>query len=194
MQIDQIKVYSFKELEQKLRQVPLKGDPTVRIYEKARILRPALIEPSELLIAQHYVMNPILVNIEEINKQLQEKGISFMDMEGYISFNTLEDPLEWVDLLPPVVEWQPEEKKYLICDGAHRVSLAKMRGRKIKVVRTLDLDPTYPYYAYPNANNWEDVKFVQEPPDKKKNYRDPKNYKFYFRDFNAPFSNVTKKR
>ena len=194
MIIDEVKVYTFKELESRLRRVPLVGNRNIKLYSEATIERPALMKPNDLRIAQHYIMNPILHAIVNINKQLLAKGISFMDMEGFISFNTEEDPTEWTDLLPPVVEWDQASNGWLICDGAHRVSVAHLAGRNIKVVRISDIDEKYPYYAYANYNGWKDVKQVDTPPEVKKNYRYPDSYKDYFRDFNAPFTNVTKKR
>jgi hypothetical protein len=54
----------------------------------------------------------------------------------------------------------------------------------------------YPYYAYALGGGWSEVAVVEKLPDgrRRKEYRNPENYRALFRDFNAVFPGVQKDR
>lgn len=59
-----------------------------------------------------------------------------------------------------------------------------------------NVPPEYPYYAYALEKGWGEVEELDELPDNylKKAYRDPRNYKALFRNFNELFPGIQKQR
>jgi len=102
-------------------------------------------------------------------------------------------------LTPPIIEESIEpdgNKIQLINDGMHRIYTARKLGKKINVVLVRNVPTKFPYYAYPLKNEWDDVRELPEIPNNfiKKEYRDKKNYKALFRNFNEVFPNIQKQR
>ncbi len=68
----------------------------------------------------------------------------------------------------------------LICDGAHRVFLAKEKNEYFTGVNISGVNPEYPYYAHPNG--WDKVNIVDTVPktlEEKKFYRYEDCYALY---------------
>ncbi len=102
-------------------------------------------------------------------------------------------------MLPPIVEESHEPSGrtvLLINDGIHRIYAARSLGMPISVVLARNVPAEYPYYAYALPNGWAGVAELGELPDEfmKKEYRQPKNYKALFRNFNALFPGIQKQR
>jgi hypothetical protein len=69
-------------------------------------------------------------------------------------------------------------------------------GRDPSIIHVSGLPPEYPYYAYGIEEGWSGVVAIDELTDgfKKKDYRNPDNYKALFRDFNAVFPGIQEQR
>jgi hypothetical protein len=78
----------------------------------------------------------------------------------------------------------------------HRCYAARSLGLPISVVTVRNMPIVYPYYAYALGGGWSEVAAVEKLPDgrRRKEYRNPENYRALFRDFNAVFPGVQKDR
>ncbi|MFH1802728.1 MAG: hypothetical protein ABH864_04770 [archaeon] len=131
---------------------------------------------------------------------MADHGIDPLRLSGALEIRN-ENGEIWT-LTPPIVEFTPRHVFYvpqpgeldhgqrrtriyvpLICDGAHRVGVAREAGGDFIGVSIEGADDAYPYYAHPNG--WGDVKIVDEVPgtmDEKKMYLLADSYALY-RDF-----------
>ncbi len=186
------------ELFQKLRQVSMRTDPERRIYASSG-METREVTPDLIAVAQRYLLREQLEKIEELYRAFREQfGIDLFALTGYVTFTTDEDPELVIDFLPVVVEEDRNDgNAMLICDGAHRMWVAKKLHKRPTVVFIRDVPADLPYYAHANDHGWNDVTVVDEPPeagsDDRRNYRQ-KDYKPLFRNFNSAFNNVTSKR
>ena len=78
----------------------------------------------------------------------------------------------------------------------HRIHTARKLGLPINVILAQKVPVTFPYYAYPLKNGWNDVAELDYIPNDfvKKTYRDKDNYKALFRNFNAVLPGIQKQR
>lgn len=196
-----------KELFDKLRQVRLKG--TIRgverpyPYQLARIsLQEGMDIENFLFPPQRYVLTPTVNAIVELDKSFSSLDVDIFALEGALYF-WLEgmDPEKDkpIPFLPPIVEESCERGEkvvFLVNDGMHRTWTARKLGRPLNIVLVQDIPEQYPYYAYALDGGWKDVEEIAELTDgyKKKDYRDPQNYKALFRDFNEHFPGVQEQR
>ena len=197
MNITKCQLYDQITLVSKLRAVTLENSSVVTIYRNAEI-QLVEINLNDLYPAQLYVLESELAKITAIRSAFLRKGIDILALNGYIKFWTDTDRNMPVDILPPMVEESLKSdgnKVFLICDGLHRLYLARKLGIKVKVVLIQNIPEEFPYYAYPNENKWDDVIEIDELPQGfvKKRYR-VENHRKLFRDFNSAFDNVGRRR
>jgi hypothetical protein len=186
----------FTEVEKKLRRVHLSGQPEMLIYKNAKIHLEKSVDPKEIKIAQKYVLREQLERIVTLRNSLLGHGYDIFDISGYLHVecgNGYEP--EVFDVLPPVVEWSPEDDVWLLNDGMHRMFLALTLNRRINCIFISNILDDLPYYAYPSENGWDGVEVLDclTKNTIKKKYR-IENYRTLFRDFNSSFTNVTKIR
>lgn len=194
MIITRLETFSREKLLQSLKQTRLKGHGQALVYEKSRLELVEQVDPDQLYPAQRYVLKEQLETVYHLFHKLD---VDIFNLDGGILF--------WVDekgpipLTPPLVENSKEPDGRiipLINDGMHRVYAAKRLGKKINCVMVHEVPEKWPYYAFALENGWDGVREMDELPKgfAKKRYRNPKNHKDLFRDFNAIFPGIQKKR
>lgn len=195
----------WKELEQKIREVPLleKGDNGAEVfpYSTAKIaIRNVSVK--ELCCPSKYALK---INLEEqrrLHQFLLESGIDSLSLTSGVELTDGSGEI-W-SLLPPVVEvveqeviFPPREGELdhsnrsslipmqMLIDGVHRVLLARELDRELNVLHITGVDPHYPYYALPNS--WSELQVLNELPrsaQEKKLYRRGNCYGL-FRNFDT---------
>lgn len=170
-----------QELLSRLKRTRLCGFDQAEVYANAT-LSIETVSIENLLPTQTYVLRPITNFLRGLADSLE---VDIFHLDGALV-------LDGVPFLPPIVEESPEG--LILNDGMHRTWVARERCSTINAVVARGLPPEYPYYAYPLADGWNGVAEVDERPTVKKRYRDPKNYKALFRDFNEVFPNVQVQR
>lgn len=156
------------------------------------------INPNDVYPAQYYVLRSELNKVSYIRSLILEKGIDIFSLDGYLKVWTDENDASVVDILPPVIEesmTRTGDKVPIVCDGLHRVYLARKLESKINLIYVKDIPEEYPYYAYPNKNGWDDVVEIDSLPHGyiKKDYRIT-SHRTLFRDFNSAFDNVGRRK
>ena len=125
------------------------------------------------------------------------RGVDIFSLHGALFFRSEESGEEEIPFLPPIVEqsMEPDGRLlWIINDGMHRIAAARRLRQRINVVTVVGA--TRPYYAFATPNGWADVTEITELTEdfKKKEYRNPEDYKALFRDFNGVFPGVQKQR
>lgn len=192
MKIVKVEKHSADELLQRLHRISMLTHPDVMIYDKAFIslekIRTEFLSPP-----QSYVLTSELQKVRNLRWALKEFGIELFCLDGYVSIY-LEGNDEPVDVLPPVIEESVEADgsvHFLICDGMHRVSLARMECFIPQVVYVRGIPKDKPYYAYPVPGGWDAVVTRDDLPEGFiKKWHRIKEYKTLYRDFNSAFCNV----
>lgn len=192
MKIVSIERHSAGELLERMRRVSMLTHPDVFIYRDAFIslekIRTDFLSPP-----QSYILTSELQKVRNLRWQLKEFGVELFCLDGYVSV-WLEDSDEPVDVLPPVVEESVEEDgsvHNIICDGMHRISLARMEWFIPQVVFVRGIPKDKPYYAYPVAGGWSQVVTREDLPEGFiKKWHRIKEYKTLYRNFNSAFTNV----
>jgi hypothetical protein len=197
MDIIEAQHHGAEELLEKMRQVPLKEQPQIKLYESA-LISLELIHTNCLHPAQNYLWLQELRKVQELRWSLLEHGIDMFRLDGYVTYTVRETDESAItyDLYPPVIEESFEADGTLaliINDGMHRVYLARLEWIIPQVVYVRGLPKSYPYYAYPRPQGWEGLDLLADNPDKeqylKKCHRIRKN-KALYRNFQSVFSNV----
>lgn len=194
MQVTRVEPIVDPPLLEALRRVPLR-DGVVRPYAAARLSLETL-ETSVLAPAQNYVLRDGVERVLRLREALAVHEVDPFALDGAVLVTTEQGV---VPLLPPVVEESHEPDgttALLVADGLHRVSGARSLGLPLTVVVVRDVDPAWPYYAYPLAEGWAGVELldVLREGRQKKAYRQPQSYKALFRDFNAVYPGVQQQR
>lgn len=192
MKINQLTYYNKKTLFKKLRQINLYQQDDQFPYQDATFkLKPIFVK--DIAVAQYYVLGAGLDRIWDLHRALDKYHIDLFKLNGFLRLNTSEFGI--FDVLPPIVEISEADGGIpLLCDGLHRLYAASACDGHFYVNTVVVENVKLPYYALPNKNGWEDIKYcIDDPPKIRKNYR-IKNYKSLFRDFNSQFINVTKVR
>lgn len=192
MEILKVEKHSAEELLARLRRVGMFTDPDRHVYRDCTIslekIRPEFLSPP-----QTYVLTGELLKVRQLRWALREHGIDLFALDGYVSIH-LAGCDEPVDVLPPVVEESIEadgRPHLLICDGMHRVTLARQENLIPQVIYVRGLPADLPYYAYPVPGGWAAVEMREDlPPGYIKKWHRIKNYKTLYRDFNTAFLNV----
>lgn len=199
MTLLEMRAFDERELLDRLRRVRLKGHGQPAIYANAELTLERGVDPDQLAPAQRYVLAPGVRRTLALREALRDRGVDLFALEGGVWIRTADNPDEEIPVIPPVVEASVERDGrtvLLINDGMHRTFAARMAGSPINVVVVRGVSPDYPYYAYALEEGWADVQELESLPEgfAKKTYRDPKNYKALFRDFNSPFPGVQAQR
>lgn len=186
--------HSEEELIERLRMVNMLQSPDVFPYKNAFISLER-IATDYLYPTQFYVSRKELEKIRNVHFGLQELGWDMFNLGGYLSLD-FGDKI--IDLLPIIVEESIEKSGRvipLINDGQHRAYLARSSWVIPQVVYIRGLPKETPYYAFPLANQWNDVSIIEEEREAplKKNHRIKENKKLY-RCFTQQFSNESKPR
>jgi len=192
MKIVRIVRHDSGELIERLRRVSMLTRPDVLVYRDAFIslekIRTEFLAPP-----QSYILSAELQKVRTLRWQLREYGVELFCLDGYVSIY-LEGHDEPVDVLPPVVEESVEQDgsvHHIICDGMHRIALARMEWAIPQVVYIRGVPAGLPYYAYPVHGGWKDVVLREDLPEGFiKKWHRIKEYKSLYRDFNSSFTNV----
>ncbi len=192
MKIVNVERHGPGELIERLRRVSMLTDPDVLIYREAFIslekIRADLLSPP-----QSYILASELQKVRRLRWALAEFGVELFCLDGYVSvyLDGYEDP---VDVLPPVVEESVEADgsvHMIICDGMHRISLARMEWFIPQVIFIRGIPRDKPYYAYPVPGGWGAVVTRDDLPEGFiKKWHRIEAYKTLYRNFNSAFSNV----
>jgi len=192
MKILRVEKHGSVELIERLRRVSMLTNPEIFIYRESLVslekIRTEFLSPP-----QSYILSAELQKVRNLRWQLKEFGVELFSLDGYVSVY-LEGYEEPVDVLPPVVEESVEEDgsvHNIICDGMHRVSLARMEWVIPQVVFIRGIPRDKPYYAYPVPGGWSRVVTREDLPEGFiKKWHRIKEYKTLYRDFNSAFTNV----
>ncbi|MBR4748292.1 MAG: hypothetical protein IK083_01795 [Abditibacteriota bacterium] len=192
MNIIKIERHSREELMANMRRVSMLKRPEVKCYEGCDItlerMHTDLIAP-----AQRYVLAENVLRARELEWALEKHGIDLFDLDGYVSI-WRDDCEDQIDVLPPVVELSREadgSAVNILNDGMHRVYLARMERKPVKVVYVSGVPEEYPYYSYPLVRGWDDVEIRDELPEGYiKKWHRIEDYKSLYRNFNSGFVNV----
>jgi hypothetical protein len=195
-----VRKYGAEELIARMRRVPLSGDANSLPYKDAAISLEK-IHTDFLAPAQHYVLQDNLERQRNLRHELARHGVDLFGLNGFVEME-VEGQDQPVGLLPPVVEESIEangQVAHLICDGMHRVFLARLEWVIPQVVFVRGIPKNTPYYAYPNVRGWADVAVVSQLSDERgekilKKWHRIENHKSLYRDFTGPFSNMSVSR
>ncbi|MDQ5949479.1 MAG: hypothetical protein QG589_605 [Patescibacteria group bacterium] len=193
---------SEEELLGALKKTRLKGFGNPEIYKDSFLGLRRQMDTNLLVPPQRYVLKPTVNTILSLADEFASRDVDIFDLYGAVLFwleGSNPDTDNPIPLLPPIVEESFEKEGriiWLINDGMHRVSAARARGRSINVICITNVPREYPYYAYGLPDGWAGVEEISELTDgyKKKDYRNPDNYKALFRDFNGVFPGVQAER
>lgn len=192
MKIVKVEKHGSGELIERLRRVSMLTNPEIFIYRES-IVSLEKIRTEFLSPPQSYILSAELQKVRNLRWQLKEFGVELFSLDGYVSVY-LEGYEEPVDVLPPVVEESVEQDgsvHNIICDGMHRVSLARMEWVIPQVVFIRGIPRDKPYYAYPVPGGWSQVVTREDLPEGFiKKWHRIKEYKTLYRDFNSAFTNV----
>lgn len=195
-----VKVSSAEDLIERMKNVPLKKQPDIKVYENTFITLEN-IHCNNIFPTQNYIWLKELYKVQELRWGLLEYGVDIFNLNGFVTYtvNYKDDFSEFdmiYDMYPPVVEESFEKDGnmiMLINDGMHRLWLARQEHIIPQVVYVRGIPKEYPYYAFPRVNKWNGIDILEENPDAKiyiKKYHRIKNNKSLYRNFQAVFSNV----
>ncbi|GBF35645.1 hypothetical protein DCCM_4774 [Desulfocucumis palustris] len=192
MNIVRVEKHGVEELIKRLKNVSMLTDPEICIY-KNTFISLENIHTDELSPPQSYVLTSELLKVRSLRWQLQKHGVDLFNLNGYASVY-LEDYQEPIDVMPPVIEESVERDgsvHNIVCDGMHRVYLARLEWVIPQVIFIRGIPKEMPYYAYPVQGGWNAVVLREDLPEGfiKKWHRIP-GYKTLYRNFNSAFDNV----
>lgn len=200
---------SAGELCEKLRRIKLKDgktQPYLDSYISIEMLDPAILAPT-----QRYCLIKEIKKIEQLRWSiLNDYGWDILQLNGYLRVEytpPLEgaengtkvqvsnyDSTKTIDIIPPVIEEYIDPRggvQLIINDGQHRCRLAYQMGMPINVVYIRGANKSYPYYAYPLPNGWNDVELRDDIPlGYVKKFHVIREHKRLYRDFNTQFNNI----
>jgi hypothetical protein len=175
-----------------IKNVPIRGNLDILPYKTSVAFFETHEMPEKTLLpAQHYVLEAQLQRVAKIMHTAIQRGYDSFDLREVVNFGNS-------CLLPPIVEDMVDFNNTLrstIVDGVHRVAVAIQQQRPITVLRLINVDRRYPYYAYPNKEGWSQVQRLSEgfPKDFVKRQR-RLSKDVWYRDFNHVFPGVKVKR
>ncbi len=192
MKIVKVEKHSQEELMANLRQVTMFTDSQQRIYANTCIslehIRPEYLSPP-----QSYVLTGELQKVRQLRWALQEHGVDLFHLEGYVTIYR-EDWPQPIDVMPPIIEESVEQDgsvHQIVCDGMHRVYLARLEWVIPQVVFIRGIPREMPYYAFPVQGGWDTVVLRDDLPEGFiKKWHRIAQYKTLYRDFNSAFCNV----
>jgi hypothetical protein len=199
--MDLLEIIPFSEDEflTRLKQVKLRGHGQAEVYRNATLEIAPATPTDALWPPQTYVVSGGVARTIALRDALLARGIDIFALRGGVMVRTSDHPDELIPVIPPVIEESREADGrtiLLINDGMHRTYTARKLGLPINVVIARGVPAQFPYYAFPLANGWADVREVEAIPEtfERKDYREPADHKALFRDFNAVFPGVQTKR
>lgn len=189
MKIVKVEKFPVEELMKRMKNVSLLTKPDHVLYKDAKIVYEKK-KVESIVPCQRYVLKENLERVHEIEWALTDHGIDPYDLNGFVRiwFEGYDEP---VDYLPPVLEWSEAEKCIVANDGMHRLYSAYLANKEIGCVVVSNLDPKYPYYAYPSPmkDPWEKFAMFEDDAAVPKGYITKwyriKNKKDLYRNFNA---------
>ena len=200
MRIVSFEPFSADELIAALRRTRLRGFGGAQPYADAALELVPAVDTDDLAPAQRYVLKDGVATILALRDALlRDRGADLFALDGGGWLRTAEAPDEPIPVIPPIAEesHEPDGRTvHVINDGIHRVYAARSIGRPIATVLIRGVPVEYPYYAYALPGGWSEVAELDElrPGFQKKEYRDPRNYKALFREFNDVFPGVQQER
>jgi hypothetical protein len=193
MKVVKHELWSTEKTLSALKHTRLRGFDQPEVYKDSELQLVERVPRLTLHPTQNYVLKPGLQKIKELYSVLMHDAcIDIFHLTGLCLF-WLEDTPEDapIPILPPIVEEDTNiQLIWLINDGMHRIYSAT----DINIILVKNVPTQFPYYAYPLRNGWSNVTQVDKVPESRKAYRNPEDYKALFRDFNALFPGVQKKR
>ncbi|VBB69283.1 hypothetical protein RIEGSTA812A_PEG_756 [invertebrate metagenome] len=201
MQLTRWEYLSTGETLARLRQVRLRGFGAPLVYARSTLSLEQAVPADSLVPAQRYVLKANLDRVLMLARLFAQERINIFALEGVLLFWLDQDGLVEgpTPIAPPVVEESHEANGrvvWLINDGMHRVTVALRIGVPINILLVRAVPTEWPYYALPLPGGWADVEDLDRLPTdyRKKTYRRPGDKKALFRDFNAVFPGIQKKR
>ncbi len=191
--------FDHDALYSRLRNISMLTDSSAFPYKRSKITTKAM-STMDISPAQLYVLASEFEKVRNLRWAFLEHSIDILQLKcGYIEYKTDQSD-DTITIMPPVIELSLEKDGSscdILNDGMHRCFLA----------RTCRINPTviyiqpqggyveFPYYAYPLAGGWDDVKMVDKLDQLvgglKKYHRLPApDYKNLYRNFDSIFSNV----
>ena len=195
--VTEVHQHDVNELIERMRRVSLLEDKSLLPYQNASVSLEQ-ISPDSLAPAQLYVLRSNLERQRHLKFELARHGVDLFRLNGFVELQ-LEGEDGLVGMVPPVVEESVEANGRvvnLICDGIHRLFLARLEWVVPEVVFVRGIDKRFPYYAYPNVRGWDDVQpvetLVEEGGGKMlKKWHRVEKHRALYRDFTGPFSNLS---
>lgn len=192
MQIEKVVYHSREELISRLRNVRLLHKPDVLVYKNC-LISLEKISTDWIFPTQRYVLRQELEKVRNLQWALRELGYDMFFLDGFLEIE-IRGSDQPITLLPPVVEESIEANGaaiILINDGMHRLYLARHQWIIPQVVYARGIPKEYPYYAYPNPKQWDNIEVIDElPPGYIKKWHRIAHYHSLYRDFNSAFSFV----
>ena len=149
--------------------------------------------------AQRYALAPGLAQVGALVDALTANGHDPFTLEGGLRVLTDEEPDTWRWVIPPILErgtFRDKTPALILADGIHRAFVARSRGRRMTAIVVDDVDPTLPYYAWPEPDGWDavEVKPFLEERYQKKDYIREDGYRALYRNYDAAFPGLQSKR
>jgi hypothetical protein len=192
MNIIKVERHTAAELVDRLRKVAMLTEPEKLIYRDTFISLENM-HADVLSPPQSYVLTGELQKVRDLRWELQRHGVDLFNLDGYVSVY-LDDYPEPIDVMPPVIEESVERDgtvHSIVCDGMHRVYLARLEWVIPQVIFIRGIPREMPYYAFPVHGGWDAVVLREDLPEGFiKKWHRISNYKSLYRDFNSAFNNV----
>lgn len=175
-----IRAHDFEELQELLRDVRLKGDPSFKIYEHATI-EPRNLPLRELMPLSLYLLNSQLSLQRRMFAHLMNHfHQNLYSLQGFIDY---EHANAYYRMAPPIVEtrFEPTLGKtvHVVIDGLHRLYTAKQLGlSNITVINISDVPERLPPVSLPVS--WRELRVYDAVPhltEKRRfRYKSPDEY------------------
>ena len=187
---------SLRQFYDDLSFVPLVGHDNALVYKYATINIWENVPTDILTPCQRYVLRNGIHRTRDMFDTLFHTGRGHVNIDRTHWFRVEGEP-DPIPLTPPIIEVYRDiegKQSLIIADGMHRVYNA--RCLFLPITCCVINYPSHPYYAYPNKNGWHDVQVIDELTEdfKRKDYREPDDYKALFRDYNSVFTGIQKTR
>lgn len=132
MSLRGVRRHGFDWVAERLRLVPLRGSDLC-VYQDCQFSL-EMTDAKNVAPCQHYVLSSILHRLEQLEAALRCERLSIHEVSGCIEYFTGGTLYQ---MIPPIVETDVESGERIICDGVHRLYLARRWGRECSVlVRT----------------------------------------------------------
>ncbi len=181
--MDRLKLIAMESFEtgfERLRMAPLElaDDEEIYVYKTAKFgVRE--IRKREVLPSSYYCLNRKIKFLKQYRQRLlTDLQIDLFNLPGILY---IKDGDVVFGLVPPFVEVYQEEngkEMSVLQDGIHRLILADSLGVGCRCIEIINKKKNSKYLPYAYPNSWEEVRFFNKVPVKKKNYRRTPNYSF----------------